>query len=160
MDIVFIRGLRIETTIGIYDWEKEIRQPVVLDLEMASDIALGAASEPPVKGIALGNGSLKLGEETCLYRHEKTFVNQTALAVNVCDTDSPAEVDSKLAAVRDYVLERVGEVLTIDMVAVTQAGTDVDAFVALAELGLKLSDPSLIPLLTGRFHRPLLPSNP
>ncbi len=45
MDIVFIRGLRIETTIGIYDWEKEIRQPVVLDLEMASDIALGAASD-------------------------------------------------------------------------------------------------------------------
>jgi dihydroneopterin aldolase len=45
MDIVFIRGLRIETTIGIYDWEKEIRQPVVLDLEMASDVARGAASD-------------------------------------------------------------------------------------------------------------------
>ncbi len=45
MDIVFIRGLRIETTIGIYDWEKAIRQPVVLDLEMASDIARGAASD-------------------------------------------------------------------------------------------------------------------
>jgi dihydroneopterin aldolase len=45
MDIVFIRGLRIETTIGIYDWEKEIRQPVVLDLEMASDVARGAATD-------------------------------------------------------------------------------------------------------------------
>ena len=45
MDIVFIRGLRIETTIGIYDWEKAIRQPVVLDLEMTSDIARGAASD-------------------------------------------------------------------------------------------------------------------
>jgi dihydroneopterin aldolase len=45
MDIVFIRGLRIETTIGIYDWEKEIKQPVVLDLEMASDIARGAATD-------------------------------------------------------------------------------------------------------------------
>lgn len=102
----------------------------------ASDEAkatLGAASEPPVKGIALGDGSLELGGETCLYRHEKTFVNQTALAVNVCDTDSPSEIDRKLSAVRDYVLERVGEVLTIDMVAVTQAGTDVDAFVALVK---------------------------
>jgi dihydroneopterin aldolase len=45
MDIVFIRGLRIETTIGIYDWEKTIRQPVVMDLEMASNIARGAATD-------------------------------------------------------------------------------------------------------------------
>jgi 7,8-dihydroneopterin aldolase/epimerase/oxygenase len=45
MDIVFIRGLRIETTNGIYDWEKEIKQHVVLDLEMASDVARGAASD-------------------------------------------------------------------------------------------------------------------
>ena len=45
MDIVFLRGLRIETTIGIYDWEKAIKQPVVLDLEMASDVARGAASD-------------------------------------------------------------------------------------------------------------------
>jgi len=45
MDIVFLRGLRIETTIGIYDWEKEIRQPVVLDLEMSTDVARAAASD-------------------------------------------------------------------------------------------------------------------
>jgi 7,8-dihydroneopterin aldolase/epimerase/oxygenase len=45
MDIVFLRGLRIETTIGIYDWEKAIKQPVVLDLEMATDVACGAASD-------------------------------------------------------------------------------------------------------------------
>lgn len=45
MDIVFIRGLRIETVIGIYDWEKAIRQPVVLDLEMAADVAAAAATD-------------------------------------------------------------------------------------------------------------------
>ncbi len=45
MDIVFIRGLRIDTTIGIHDWEKRIRRPVVLDLEMQSDIAAGAATD-------------------------------------------------------------------------------------------------------------------
>ena len=38
MDIVYIRDLRIETVIGIYDWEREIRQIVSLDLEMATDI--------------------------------------------------------------------------------------------------------------------------
>ncbi|MGB5833530.1 MAG: dihydroneopterin aldolase [Thiohalocapsa sp.] len=45
MDIVFLRGLRIETVIGIYDWEKEIKQPVVLDIEMAGNIARAAASD-------------------------------------------------------------------------------------------------------------------
>ena len=45
MDIVFIRDLRIETVIGIYDWEREIRQPVVLDLEMSADVRLAAATD-------------------------------------------------------------------------------------------------------------------
>ncbi|RDH81926.1 MAG: dihydroneopterin aldolase [endosymbiont of Escarpia spicata] len=45
MDIVFIRNLRIETVIGIYDWEREIRQPVVIDLEMGADIARAAESD-------------------------------------------------------------------------------------------------------------------
>ncbi len=45
MDIVFLRELRIETVIGIYDWERDIRQPVVLDLEMGTDVRRGAASD-------------------------------------------------------------------------------------------------------------------
>ena len=103
----------------------------------ASDEAkqvLGAASEPPVKEISLGaDGTLKLGAETVLYRHEKTFVHQTALAVNVNDTDEPATVEATLAAIRDYVMVRVGETLVVDMVAVTQKGNDVAAFAALAK---------------------------
>ncbi len=45
MDIVFIEGLQIETTIGIYDWERRVRQPVRLDVEMAFDTTQPAASE-------------------------------------------------------------------------------------------------------------------
>ncbi len=45
MDIVFINDLRIETVIGIYDWEREIRQIVSIDLEMAADNRKAAASE-------------------------------------------------------------------------------------------------------------------
>ena len=45
MDIVFLRGLRIETVIGIYEWEKGIKQPVILDLEMSTDVARAAASD-------------------------------------------------------------------------------------------------------------------
>jgi len=103
----------------------------------ASDEAkavLGAASEPPVKGVAFGpEKNIKAGEETCFYRHEKTFVNQTLFAVNVNDTDSAEDIDKTLAAVADYTLDRVGEELTIEMVAVTQKGSDGEAFAALAE---------------------------
>lgn len=45
MDIIFLRGLQIETTIGIYDWERIIKQVVILDLEMGTDIRTAAASD-------------------------------------------------------------------------------------------------------------------
>ena len=45
LDIVYIRDLRIETIIGIYDWERQVRQTVSLDLEMASDIRQAAATD-------------------------------------------------------------------------------------------------------------------
>ena len=45
MDIIFLRGLQIETVIGIYDWEREIRQTVIIDLEMGTDIRLAAATD-------------------------------------------------------------------------------------------------------------------
>lgn len=45
MDIVFIRDLKIETVIGIYDWEREIKQVISLDLDMATDIRKAAQSD-------------------------------------------------------------------------------------------------------------------
>ncbi len=45
MDIVFVRDLRIETVIGVYEWERRIRQVVRLDLEMAADVARAAAND-------------------------------------------------------------------------------------------------------------------
>ncbi|MDH5424809.1 MAG: dihydroneopterin aldolase [Gammaproteobacteria bacterium] len=45
MDIIFIRELEIETVIGIYDWEREIKQTISLDLEMGADIAKSANSD-------------------------------------------------------------------------------------------------------------------
>lgn len=45
MDTVFIEGLRVDTIIGIYDWERRVRQPLVLDVEMAFDVRKPAASD-------------------------------------------------------------------------------------------------------------------
>lgn len=45
MDIIFIRDLRVDTVIGIYEWERSIKQTVHIDLELATDIARAAASD-------------------------------------------------------------------------------------------------------------------
>ena len=45
MDTIFIRELTVETVIGIYDWEREIKQAVVFDLELACDVARAAATD-------------------------------------------------------------------------------------------------------------------
>ena len=45
MDTVHIRGLRAEAVIGVYDWERDIRQELVLDRELASDNRAAAATD-------------------------------------------------------------------------------------------------------------------
>lgn len=45
MDIVFIEKLQIDTIIGIYDWERQVRQTVSLDLQMAHDNSKPAAHD-------------------------------------------------------------------------------------------------------------------
>jgi 7,8-dihydroneopterin aldolase/epimerase/oxygenase len=45
MDIVFIRDLRVDTIVGVYDWERQIKQTLVFDIDMATDIHRAAASD-------------------------------------------------------------------------------------------------------------------
>ncbi len=45
MDIIYINDLRIETIIGIYGWERKIKQTVVLDIEMGTDIRKASVSD-------------------------------------------------------------------------------------------------------------------
>lgn len=45
MDIIYLKDLRIDTVIGVYDWERKTRQTVILDIEMAADIKQAAVSD-------------------------------------------------------------------------------------------------------------------
>jgi len=70
MDIIFLRGLAIETIIGIYDWERETLQTVVLDLEMAWDIAPAAASDSIADALdykAVSKRVIKFVEESSFF---------------------------------------------------------------------------------------------
>jgi dihydroneopterin aldolase len=45
MDIIFLGGLEIPAIIGIYEWERETRQTIILDIEMAYDIKKAAVTD-------------------------------------------------------------------------------------------------------------------
>lgn len=45
MDKIYLSGLKIETIVGIWEWERNIPQTVVIDLEMAADVRRAAASD-------------------------------------------------------------------------------------------------------------------
>jgi len=45
MDIIYLHDLRIDTVIGVFDWERRVRQTVILDLEMGADIRRAAARD-------------------------------------------------------------------------------------------------------------------
>ena len=45
MDKIFIRALKAEAIIGIYDWERQVKQTVLIDLELAMDIRKAALSD-------------------------------------------------------------------------------------------------------------------
>ena len=42
MDTVFIKGLKAASVIGCYDWERNIRQSLVIDLELRADFTRAA----------------------------------------------------------------------------------------------------------------------
>ena len=45
MDIIYLHDLKIDAVIGIFEWERRVRQTITLDLDMAADIRKAAASD-------------------------------------------------------------------------------------------------------------------
>jgi dihydroneopterin aldolase len=45
VDIVYLHGMKVDCVIGIWDWERRIRQTITIDLDMAADVARAAASD-------------------------------------------------------------------------------------------------------------------
>ncbi|MCL2472877.1 MAG: acetyl-CoA decarbonylase/synthase complex subunit gamma [Treponema sp.] len=109
---------------------------------------LGAASEPPVKGVKIGNDAenpglaSKLGEETVMYRHEKTFVNKPVIAINL-DEGTDLALAEKIRAYRPV---RVGEELFVGAIAVTQIG-DAGQGEAYADYCAKVYEKTGLPLI-------------
>ena len=96
---------------------------------------LEEASAPPIRPLVIGaaDKATKIGGETVMFRHEKRFVNQTAVAVLVSDKMSEAEIDGRLKMLNELKFERVGLVLQADLVAVKGESGDPAKFEALVK---------------------------
>jgi len=97
-----------------------------------SKAALAASSAPPMRLIVLGSGDneVKVGNETEMFRHNKTFYNPAAIFLRVKDTQPIAEIEAAVAEAMAYQVERVGMMLSLDGVAVENASGDKETLVA------------------------------
>jgi len=96
---------------------------------------LAEASAPPIRPVQVGEGerSFKLGGETVLYRHEKTFVSQPGIGVLVKSDMDPGELSEKLKLWDTYQYIRVGFNLRPELVAIKDVDGDSTKFAALAK---------------------------
>ncbi len=113
----------------------------------ASDEAketLGAAGAPPIKLVTIGTGDNKVsvGEETVMFRHDKTFFHETGIGISVSDALPEDEFRARLEKIKSLSFERIGMVLSVNMIALTADAGDADTFAARAavagEAGLPL----------------------
>jgi len=92
--------------------------------------ALGAASEPPIRLVKIGGANaLEIGDETVMFRHDKTFFHQTGIAVRLCTSDSESSLRTKISDIENYRVERVGEELTVDLFFIEHDTEDREAFI-------------------------------
>jgi len=96
---------------------------------------LAEASAPPVRPMEIGTGdrSFKLGGETVLFRHEKTFVSQPGIGVLVTSDTDEGQLSEKLKEWDAYQFERVGFNLRPEVVAIKDVNGDGGKFAALAK---------------------------
>lgn len=92
--------------------------------------ALGAASEPPIRLVKIGGANcLEVGNETVLFRHEKTFFHPTGIAVQLKASEGESQVAHKVKEIEGYRTERVGEELKADLFLISNDSSDGDAFI-------------------------------
>jgi acetyl-CoA decarbonylase/synthase complex subunit gamma len=97
--------------------------------------ALSAAAAPPIRLIKLGSGDteFQVGNETVMFRHEKTFFNQPGLALRVKDTEDAEVIADKVAMVSNYSVERVGIEMGFNAIAIDNASGDPATFAQVVE---------------------------
>ncbi len=116
------------------------------DVSEESKAKLAAASAPPIRLVTVAGGERKVeaGNETVLFRHEKTFFHEPGLFVRIRDTQSPDEIRDIATQVAEYSIERVGIQLSVDGLAIENASGQAEPFAAAVAQARSAGDLPLI----------------
>jgi acetyl-CoA decarbonylase/synthase complex subunit gamma len=102
--------------------------------------------KPAVKEVIVGVGdkAKKLGGKLVMYRHEFTYTNPTAIAIDVTDGMPEQEVVSRVQHTENFSYEYIGNTLKLDMIAVRCTSEDADKFKAVVK---KVTETTKLPLI-------------
>ncbi len=102
--------------------------------------------KPAVKEVTVGVGdkARKLGGKLVMYRHEFTYTNPTAIAIDVTDEMTAQEVESRIKRTENYSFEYIGYTLKLDMIAVRSTSGDAEKFKAIVK---KVAETTKLPMI-------------
>jgi acetyl-CoA decarbonylase/synthase complex subunit gamma len=102
--------------------------------------------KPAVKEVVIGVGdsARKIGGKLVMYRHEFTYTNLTAIAIDVTDEMPDAEVTERIKKTENYKFEYIGNTLRLDMIAVRSTSGDAEKFKAAVK---KVAETTKLPLI-------------
>lgn len=131
--------------------------------------ALWEMLKPPVRSVTIGDGesAVTIGGEFVMYRHEFTYYNPTAIAIDITDETSKEDVSKRTKQIQDFVYAYIGQDLRLDLVAVRSSSGNPEKFATTVEeviknTGLPIVLCSLNPeiieagLKTSKGKRPLI----
>jgi len=102
--------------------------------------------KPAVKevGVGVGDKAVKLGGKLVMYRHEFTYTNPTAIAIDVTDEMPTDEIESRIKSTEQFSYEYIGYTLKLDMIAVRSTSGDPEKFKAAVK---KVAETTKLPLI-------------
>ncbi|MEM1551969.1 MAG: acetyl-CoA decarbonylase/synthase complex subunit gamma [Candidatus Bathyarchaeia archaeon] len=102
--------------------------------------------KPAIKEVVIGTGerAVKIGSKLVMYRHELTYFNPTAIAIDVTDEMPEEEILSRIKRVEEFRYEYIGQILKLDMVAVRSTSNDPDKFKAAVR---KVAENTKLPMI-------------
>lgn len=113
--------------------------------------------KPPVKEVTIGTGSnaAKIGGKLVMYRHEFTYFNPTAIAIDVTDEMPNEELLSRVKKTENFSYEYIGQKLKLNMVAVRSTSNDSDKFKSAVK---KVVENTRLPIILCSFNPSIMES--
>ena len=113
--------------------------------------------KPPVKAVTIGMGdrAVKIGGKLVMYRHEFTYFNPTAIAIDVTDEMSDDELLNRVKKSGEFTYEYIGQKLKLNMIAVRSVTNDPEKFKSTVK---KVVENTSLPIILCSFSPEILES--